>query len=637
MPNLSHNQEVLLTRQRHEADRAGLHYDVRMIVGDLAHSWATKKEMPEPGKAIILWEQPVHDRAYALSKKVVIPKGQYGAGVTTLDWIRKGQISNPEEDEHKFTLSTKNGDRFLFKKLPDSYGKKAWLFKNLTEVEKQASTKPLAIIVTGNPLYLEHSDIKPLAHKFYSDIESRLVNKGFEVKYDPGHNMTLPDTSAQVWVGHSRGHSRLRFGPENIRKIYLKTNNELEGMHPDHYSLHTSDIKNLDSLNSSLEKTSSRATGVCDTPGAIYHSVFSGNNVGMTVTLPEPIHVPVSEMTELEWEMHDALEKILSKYFPKKYSTTRVKNLMKKEASRSLAVSGYQKITQKTILDRVDQNLTKKASLIVGAVGTHLAQNVATRAAMSSKGIGKYLANSFSQGAHGVVDTSLKAKAKRFITGAVVPDIAVAHKKAHEAGTAMKPFLDKATSRQKVGLRMLSEGRISDLKKYNLHKDQLVTQAHGMISKHIKGIPSMDHILDNAKKVEKVFKDKSHPLLSNISANISRGNKPVGGQFKPGTMSAKSSIAGSLSSAIADPAGGALSTVKTLASSNTFNNNKYGHKLNKMIEKQFVSKPIHSGVKSGKPETTFGKIKHKISGLFVNPVSAHLNRTSSAISSSVKS
>lgn len=431
MPNLSHNQEVLLTRQRHEADRAGLHYDVRMIVGDLAHSWATKKEMPEPGKAIILWEQPVHDRAYALSKKVVIPKGQYGAGVTTLDWIRKGQISNPEEDEHKFTLSTKDGDRFLFKKLPDSYGKKAWLFKNLKVVEK----KDNQVMETN---------------KYISQIE-------------------------------------------------------------------------------------------------------------------------------------------------------------------------------------------KKASLIVGAVGTHLAQNVATRAAMSSKGIGKYLANSFSQGAHGVVDSSLKAKAKRFVTGAVVPDIAVAHKKAHEAGTAMKPFLDKASPRQKVGLRMLTEGRISDLKKYSLHKDQLINQVYGMAAKHIKGIPSMEHIVANTKKVEKVFKDKSHPLLSNISANISRGKKPVGGQFKPGTMSAKSSIVGSLSSAVADPAGGALSTVKTLASSNTFNNTRYGHKLNKMIEKQFVSKPIHSGVKSGKPETTFGKIKHKISGLFVNPVSAHLNRTSSAISNAVKS
>lgn len=535
MPNLSHNQEVLLTRQRHEADRAGLHYDVRMIVGDLAHSWATKKEMPEPGKAIILWEQPVHDKAYALSKKVVIPKGQYGAGVTTLDWIRKGQISNPEEDEHKFTLSTKNGDRFLFKKLPESYGKKAWLFKNLKAVEKKVPSEG-----TFTHEGVEYSLDSVLNQTKETPVEKIPVNKlNWVLKYDTPNpdRLKTADMSIPILVHNSNGREVA------IDGLHRLTNAENSGMEHMSYKRVTDDMLNNARIN---------------------------NNPMM--------------------------------------------------------------ITNKYI-----SQIEKKASLIAGAVGTHLAQNVATRAAMSSKGIGKYLANSFSQGAHGVVDTSLKAKAKRFITGAVVPDIAVAHKKAHEAGTAMKPLLDKATSRQKVGLRMLSQGRISDLKKYNLHKDEVVTQAHGMLSKHVKGIPSMDHILDNAKKVEKVFKDKSHPLVSNISANISRGAKPVGGQFKPGTMSAKSSIAGSLSSAIADPAGGALSTVKTLASSNTFNNTRYGNKLNKMMERQFVSKPIHSGVKDAKPENTFGKIKHKISGLFVNPVSAHLNRTSSAISSSIKS
>lgn len=443
MPNLSHNQEVLLTRQRHEADRAGLHYDVRMIVGDLAYSWATKKEMPKPGKAIVLWEQPVHDKAYALSKKVVIPKGQYGAGVTTLDWIRKGQINNPEEDEHKFTLSTKNGDRFLFKKLPDSYGEKGWLFKNLTVLEKKAS-------------------------------------------------------------------------------------------------------------------------------------------------------IP-------------------------------------------LAITGYKKITQKTLLDKVEENLTKKASLVAGAVGTHIAQNIATRAAMGSKRVSKYLANSFSQGAHGVVDTSLKAKAKRFISGAIVPDVAVAHKKAHEAGTALKPLLDKASPRQKAGLRMLSQGRISDLKKYNLHRDEVVTKAHGLLSQAVKGVPSIDHLVDNAKKVHGIFKDKKHPLASNILANISKGSKPVGSNFKPGNMSAKSSITGSLSSSLVDPAGGALSSIKTLSSSNTFNNNRYGKKINKMMEKHFVSNPVRSGISNPKPGGMFANVKHKISGLFVNPVSAHLKRTSAALTNSVSS
>jgi len=129
-------KEILFTRQRHEADRAGLHYDVRLVHGDKAYSWATKKELPESGKSIILWEQPVHDATYALSKRVEIPKGQYGSGTTTLDFVRKATVEH-KNDEH-FTMTTKDGERYLFKKLP-SYGEKAWLFRNLGD--KSMSTK----------------------------------------------------------------------------------------------------------------------------------------------------------------------------------------------------------------------------------------------------------------------------------------------------------------------------------------------------------------------------------------------------------------------------------------------------------------------------------------------------------------
>lgn len=128
---LEANQEILFTRQRHDAKKAGLHYDIRLVVGDKAHSWATRKEMPEPGKSILLYQQPVHTSHYALSKRVEIPDGQYGAGVTTLDFVRKarvGEHSTPEQ----FTFETREGHRYLVKRMPGKYGKKAWLFKNLT-------------------------------------------------------------------------------------------------------------------------------------------------------------------------------------------------------------------------------------------------------------------------------------------------------------------------------------------------------------------------------------------------------------------------------------------------------------------------------------------------------------------------
>lgn len=128
--------EILFTRQRHEAIRAGLHYDIRLVHGDLAYSWATKKDMPKPGEAIILHQQPIHDSGYALSEKVEIPVGQYGAGVTYLDFVRKAHLHKSEDGDH-FVISTKDGEEYLLKHVP-KYGPKQWLFKNITGHKKKA-------------------------------------------------------------------------------------------------------------------------------------------------------------------------------------------------------------------------------------------------------------------------------------------------------------------------------------------------------------------------------------------------------------------------------------------------------------------------------------------------------------------
>ncbi|MNK09982.1 hypothetical protein D3C87_279920 [compost metagenome] len=128
---LQPNDEFLFTRQRHEAERMGLHYDLRAVIGDKAYSWATKKDMPEPGKMIAVFEQPVHDRAYALSEKVVIPTGQYGAGTTYLDWVRKAKVSS-DSTPNKLVIYTKDGSKYLIKRSPGKWGNTAWLFRNIT-------------------------------------------------------------------------------------------------------------------------------------------------------------------------------------------------------------------------------------------------------------------------------------------------------------------------------------------------------------------------------------------------------------------------------------------------------------------------------------------------------------------------
>jgi hypothetical protein len=109
----------------------GLHYDYRIVVGDKAYSWATKHEFPKLGETQLLFEQPVHTASYALSKKVKIPTGQYGAGVTTLDWVKKGKIRNLEEKPDQFSIVLRNKNRLFFKKLPEKYGETAWLFRHL--------------------------------------------------------------------------------------------------------------------------------------------------------------------------------------------------------------------------------------------------------------------------------------------------------------------------------------------------------------------------------------------------------------------------------------------------------------------------------------------------------------------------
>lgn len=123
---------ILLTRQIHHAKRSGKHYDLRIVIGDKAFSWATKKEMPTPGKPILLFEQPTHTASYALSKHIVIPDGQYGAGETFLDFAQKGKAQIHDDAYH---LDLNNGDRYLIKKMPEHYGDKAWLFLKKKDVE----------------------------------------------------------------------------------------------------------------------------------------------------------------------------------------------------------------------------------------------------------------------------------------------------------------------------------------------------------------------------------------------------------------------------------------------------------------------------------------------------------------------
>ena len=156
--------QVLFTVQKHDAIRAGTHYDVRLVVGNKAYSWATKKELPEVGGQILLFEQPVHTREYALSKKVIIPEGQYGAGETTLVQCKKATI-HPDSTEDKLKFNTSSGEKYLLKKLGGKYGETSWLFKNVSDKNKYLEKAALLLtqyqLPDGTTKWVKDSDEVP--------------------------------------------------------------------------------------------------------------------------------------------------------------------------------------------------------------------------------------------------------------------------------------------------------------------------------------------------------------------------------------------------------------------------------------------------------------------------------------------
>lgn len=100
---LPKDQLIKWVVQRHKAERAGPHYDVRMGTPQTGLlSWATRKEFPEPGAKTMLFQQPVHRYDYG-DFQGKIPTG-YGKGVVkTHD---KGSIVVQEATANKIKFIT---------------------------------------------------------------------------------------------------------------------------------------------------------------------------------------------------------------------------------------------------------------------------------------------------------------------------------------------------------------------------------------------------------------------------------------------------------------------------------------------------------------------------------------------------
>ena len=124
------------------------------------------------------------------------------------------------------------------------------------KLDEDDNPERVAIIIKGNPKYINDPKIKAIANSFYAEIKTILVDNGFKVEFDVGAAYTRPRVGAMVWIGHSRGVDRFQYAEEGVITVPLQTldhgkkynSPDEQGRDPDHYKLSPKDKKILSDL-----------------------------------------------------------------------------------------------------------------------------------------------------------------------------------------------------------------------------------------------------------------------------------------------------------------------------------------------------------------------------------------------------
>lgn len=132
IPTSTTPQTWTLAIQKHDADRAGTHFDFRLVPpqGGKAHSWAIPKaRLPEQGKMLLAIQQPTHTAQYAENFTGTIPKGTYGSG--KVDMHLKEPVKILSSGDNKIKFERDNGEKYtLFRTRDKHWG----ITKNATQV-----------------------------------------------------------------------------------------------------------------------------------------------------------------------------------------------------------------------------------------------------------------------------------------------------------------------------------------------------------------------------------------------------------------------------------------------------------------------------------------------------------------------
>jgi len=148
--------------QKHNADRAGLHYDFRISDGSIAYSWATRKGLPSTGVKHLFVRQPDHTPEY-MSFQGQISDG-YGKGKVST--FKSGNVHILESSTSKIKFNIYNGqgvDQYIL----INTGSDNWLCINITPTLNNRSLIPTKKVKykEGNVNNLEFNNSMVLSPK----------------------------------------------------------------------------------------------------------------------------------------------------------------------------------------------------------------------------------------------------------------------------------------------------------------------------------------------------------------------------------------------------------------------------------------------------------------------------------------
>jgi len=118
--------------QKHEAFRAGPHFDIRLAPSDVSHSWATRR-IPEPGKATLAKQQPTHAVSWH-DFEGDIPRGLYGGGKVSTHAKGTADVVEVSKDKVLFNIHEGRTTKEMVLLRPRAARPKDWLFLNRSTV-----------------------------------------------------------------------------------------------------------------------------------------------------------------------------------------------------------------------------------------------------------------------------------------------------------------------------------------------------------------------------------------------------------------------------------------------------------------------------------------------------------------------